>query len=799
MTNKSGCFSSKKPFLYQNNRLPIPLIIIVLISLVVLMQSSCDNKRNQPGLNNTLKPEKAKFVDRQSCIECHEKQYAEWIGSHHDLAMDVATEKTVLGDFNNSTFIHFDLTTSFYKKDNKFFVRTDGADGKLHDFEIIYVFGVDPLQQYMIKFPDGRIQVLDIAWNTHSNEKGGQKWFHLHPDEKITPNHIFHWTRRFLNWNYMCAECHTTNLQKNFDLKTNTFKTTWSEIDVGCQACHGHGSNHIEWARILQDTGENDNRYDNMGLEVNLKDTDSHIQVESCARCHARRNGLSMDYQYGKPFMDYYVPQVLIDPLYYPDGQILDEVYVYGSFIQSRKYHQGVRCSDCHNPHTARLRKTGNDLCNGCHGLTPSKQYDTIKSGNYDTPEHHFHKPDSPGAFCVECHMPETRYMIVDPRRDHSFRIPRPDLTIKLGIPNACNRCHEDKTPRWAMEKVNEWYPLTKDMREEEIHFAEVFAAGQAGKPGAALLLIKLVEDVSQPAIIRATALHILQRYKNATTLNVMSSSLSDKDALVRHEAVNGISALIPRTLGTEIQQRKLSLLAPLLSDPIRAVRTEAARALTEVPMDLMDDAKLHNFEAALDEYKQRQLSIGDRPEAHLNLGLLYQNLGQNDLAETSYKNAIQLVSDFIPARFNLANFYNAMGRNNEAEQQFKQIIDLEPDNGEAYYSLGLLLAEEKRLEEASDYLEKAANIIKTNTRVFYNWGLCLQHLGRQDEAKFAYLKALDIDGNDYSAMYALTILYVQQQNWQEAEIQAKHLLRLNPNSIEIDQLIRSIKQNMGK
>ncbi|MCP4272922.1 MAG: hypothetical protein GY781_13335, partial [Gammaproteobacteria bacterium] len=320
---------------------------------------------NNPGLNNITKPEKAEFVDRQSCIECHEKQYAEWTDSHHDLAMDVATEETVLGDFNNSTFINYGLTTSFYKKNAKFFVNTDGPDGKRHDYEISYVFGVDPLQQYMIEFSDGRIQVLDIAWDTRSGEQGGQRWFHLHPDEKITPKHIFHWTRRFLNWNYMCAECHTTNLQKNFDLETNTFKTTWSEIDVGCQACHGPGSNHVEWARILQETGEDDNKYDNMGLEVNLKADDSHVQVEACARCHARRNGLSRDYQYGKPFMDHFVPQLLIDPLYYPDGQILDEVYVYGSFIQSRKYHQGVRCSDCHDPHTARLRVQGNDLCNG--------------------------------------------------------------------------------------------------------------------------------------------------------------------------------------------------------------------------------------------------------------------------------------------------------------------------------------------------------------------------------------------------------------------------------------------------
>ncbi len=796
MKNKSNRFSSKELFICQSNRLPIPLIIIVLMSLVVLTQISCDNMDNNPGLNNIVKPEKAEFVDRQSCIECHEKQYSEWKGSHHELAMDVATEETVLADFNNSTFINYDLTTSFYKKNTKFFVNTDGPDGKLQDYEISYAFGVDPLQQYMVKFPDGRIQVLDIAWDTRPREQGGQRWFHLHPDEKITHKHIFHWTRRFLNWNYMCAECHTTNLQKNFDLKTNTFQTTWSEINVGCQACHGPGSNHIEWARVLQDTEKSDNQTDNMGLEVDLKADDSHVQIESCARCHARRNGLSSDYQYGKPFMDHFVPQVLIDPLYYPDGQILDEVYVYGSFIQSKKYHQGVRCTDCHDPHTARLNAEGNDLCNGCHGLTPTKQFTTITPKNYDSPEHHFHKPDSEGALCAECHMPETRYMVVDPRRDHSFRIPRPDLTVKLEIPNACNRCHDDKTAQWAADKVNEWYPLTKDTREDEIHVAEIFTSGQAGNPEAAPLLIKLSSDLSQPAIIRATALRILQHYKNRQTLNIMSSSLNDIDALVRHEAVNGISALIPRSPESELQQRKLSLLAPLLNDPIRAIRTESARSLTELPSGLINKDSLHNFDSVLDEYKRRQLSIADRPEAHLNLGLIYQNIGENELAENSYKNAIRLVPDFAPSRFNLANIYNTMGRNKEAEQQFNKIIELEPENGEAYYSLGLLLAEEKRLEEAVECLEKAATIIKTNPRVFYNWGLCLQHLGRRGEAEAAYLKILEINENDYSAVYALTILYVQQQNWRKAEFLSKHLLKLNPDSTEAKEIGEYIRQN---
>ncbi|NOQ65642.1 MAG: hypothetical protein GQ556_00295, partial [Desulfobacterales bacterium] len=399
-------------------RIPI-LRLTLMVFVLMLMQVGCNSQGEQQRSSKKVDLEEAVFVERKLCMDCHEEQYELWSGSHHDRAMDVANEKTVLGDFNNSTFTQHGVTSTFYKKDGKFFIRTDGRDGKLHDYEISYVFGVDPLQQYMIEFPDGRIQMPDIGWDNHPGEKGGQRWFHLHPDDDITPDHIFHWTRRFLNWNYMCAECHTTNLQKNYDLETNTFNTTWTMINVGCQGCHGPGSNHVAWANAEKQASS-----DNKGLEVNLKAEDSRIQIESCARCHARRNGLRKDYRYGHPLMDYYVPQVLTDPLYYPDGQILDEVYVYGSFVQSKKYQKGVRCTDCHNPHTARLHIYGNDLCTSCHSSPPPQKYAGLKDTDYDSPAHHFHKKGSPGAQCVECHMPETKYMQVDPRRDHKFQIP---------------------------------------------------------------------------------------------------------------------------------------------------------------------------------------------------------------------------------------------------------------------------------------------------------------------------------------------------------------------------------------
>jgi predicted CXXCH cytochrome family protein len=774
------------------------IYLFALMSLAGFMLSGCKNEIEEPKPVNIEQPRKAEFVDRQLCIECHEEQYKEWLGSHHDLAMDVANEQTVIGDFNNATFTHQGVTSTFYKKESKFFIRTDGPDGKLHDYEITYVFGVDPLQQYMIEFPDGRIQLPDIGWDDHPKEEGGQRWFHLHPDEKITPKHVFHWTRRFLNWNYMCAECHTTNLQKNYDLETNTFNTTWSMINVGCQGCHGRGSNHVEWARAIEDIDDGKYNHKEMGLEVNLRADDSREQIETCARCHSRRNGLRKDYEYGKPFMDYFVPQVLTDPLYYPDGQILDEVYVYGSFIQSTKYEKGVRCTDCHNPHTARLHTYGNELCTRCHASTPSEQYETVVLKDYDTPDHHFHEEGSPGSRCVECHMPETKYMIVDPRRDHSFQIPRPDLSAKLDIPNACNRCHTDKSPQWSAEKINEWYPLTRDKREKEPHFAEIFAAGQDSKPEARAGLIQIAGDSSQPPIIQATALNILSRYRSEDAIEATASALMDDDPLVRYEAVRGISALIPRTMESDYQRRKYLLLVPLLKDPVRAVRSEAARALSEVPTALFDQIHQEGFEEALNEYLERQESIADRPESHLNLGLLYENLKQYDMAEESYKTSIRLVNDFFPARFNLANLYNRMGRNREAEEQFKGILKIDPENGEAYYSLGLLLAEMNRLDEAVNSLARAVEYLPHNPRVRYNYALTLRHLGKNADALSEMLKAYETDQNDPGIVQAIAIFYIQEQSWKKALPFAERLVKLVPGAPGPEQMLKQVQQGMS-
>ena len=452
----------------------IAVPIIALLAWVALREQAPDAPRKER--------QTATYVGAESCAKCHEEEHKLWAGSHHHDAMAEATDETVLGDFDNAVFESQGVTSRFFKKDGKFFVNTEGPDGNYTDFEVAYTFGLDPLQQYLVPFPGGRLQCLTVAWDTH-----GKKWYSLYPDQKIDHSDWLHWTKGAQSWNTMCADCHSTNLQKNYDIEKKEFNTTWSEINVSCEACHGPGSHHVEWAESgavgrMMTPESGDGRF---GLVTKLKDVDNKLLVERCARCHSRRGQISPYHDHTGELLDHYVTETLREGLYHADGQILDEVYVYGSFRQSKMYHKGVRCTDCHEPHSIRLRAEGNDLCIRCHDPT-----------KFNTPVHHHHKEDSPGSQCVSCHMPGRTYMGIDFRRDHSFRLPRPDLTVIGGTPNACNDCHADKEPQWAADAITKWFGPDRPP-----HFSEALIAGHTGSADAAPKLSQLATDSEQPAI----------------------------------------------------------------------------------------------------------------------------------------------------------------------------------------------------------------------------------------------------------------------------------------------------------
>ena len=714
------------------------------------------------------------FVDDRSCAQCHPAQYRAWVGSHHERAMQGADQHTVLGDFNNAQFTYRGSTARFFKRDGRFFLNTEGADGTIDGFAITHTLGIAPLQQYLVEFPGGRLQSFTIAWDTTK-----QRWFALYTNETISPGKPLHWTGRYQNWNLMCAECHTTNLRKGYDSSNDSYRTTWSALNVGCQACHGPGDAHLTWAHPST-WAKDANR---IGLLVNFSVNDSRYQVDACARCHARRTRLVAVDHPGRPLLDDFRPELLRADLYYADGQQLAEVYEYGSFRQSRMYQRGVRCTDCHDPHSGKPKAAGDALCTRCHGEQREPRFPTMPAKRYDSTTHHFHARGSAGARCVSCHMPSRNYMVVDARRDHSMRIPRPDLSVKLGTPNACNGCHRDRSPRWAAAAVEKRWGRPA---QHGAHYAEMIAAGRTGAPAAESKLVALAGNTDQSAIVRATALDLLRGY-GPTAAAAAIRATKDEDPVVRTAAVSGLGRLPPR--------ERVAATAPLLRDTIRAVRIEAARVLAPVSAELFDAAQRREFDAALTEFKDAQQAMADMPSAQLNLAGMYEDLGERGLAERGYQTALRMDPDFFPARINLARLYDAMKRSADAQRTLREGITRTPAQGELHYALGLLLADAGRLPEAADVLREAARLLPGRARVRYNYGVVLQQLGRHRDAEAAWLEALGLDRDDPEIGYALAVLYLQQKRFGRARTYAQMFADLTPQDRRGRGLLAQIEQ----
>ena len=709
------------------------------------------------------------FVGAQKCAECHQSEYNNWRGSHHDLAMDETNDSTVLGNFDDAVFERFGVTSRFYRKDGRFFVHTQGPAGEMGDFEIKYTFGVYPLQQYLVPFPAGRLQCLPIAWDVKE-----KKWYHLYPDAPIDPTDWLYWTNAGQNWNGMCAECHSTNLKKNYDFASDSYRTTWSQIDVSCEACHGPGSDHVKWAE-LPDMARP--FAENYRLLVKTSGIDSREQVELCAPCHARRAILG-DYTHAEPdLMDTMLPSLLNEDLYFSDGQILEEVYVYGSFTQSKMYARDVRCSDCHDVHSIKTVKDGNALCLQCH-----------RADIYDSRAHHFHKTKGAkgepikagdgkvlfevgtGAECARCHMPGRHYMGIDYRPDHSFRIPRPDLSLKLGVPNACNRCHQDKSLQWADDFITKWYGPGR-----RGHYGTIIDAGRQRLPASAANLTRLAADPLFPVIVRATALSLLGTDPAAISGQIFELALTDDEAMIRRTAVDRLNAADLK--------KQTALLASMLYDPVKAVRIEAARRMAEISDPKLDANQQKHYQTALKEYQESMEYSADFAFARYNLGNLYVNLDQPNKAIGHYQGAIRIDNQFYPAKVNLAMLYNQMGRNDETEVLLRDVAAAQPELYEVQYSLGLLLAEMKKYAEAVGHLEIAAKGMPGRARVRYNLGLLLQQLKRDKEAETALLAALEIEPDNLDYLYAAADHYLKRGKLIQARNLAEQMVAKHPHN----------------
>ncbi|MGE0286818.1 MAG: tetratricopeptide repeat protein [Bradyrhizobium sp.] len=737
---------------------------------------------NQPQQHSQLS-----FVGSKACAACHPAETKLWQSSQHRNAMDHATDQSVRGDFNNAVFEYGGTRSRFFRRDRKFLAETDGPDGKLATFEVKYTFGVDPMQQYLVEFPDGRIQALSIAWDTRPKARGGQRWFHLYPDAAVNSSDPLHWTRLNQNWNFMCAECHSTGVQKNYDAAKDRFATTFAEISVGCEACHGAGSRHVAWATSRKEVSDPAHglvvKFDERSgitwsVEAGtLKPVRSaeapalRKEVETCGRCHARRGTLSEDWTPGRPLSETHRVSLLDRRYFHADGQMRDdeETYNYAPFKQSKMFAKGVTCSDCHDPHSASLKAPGDGVCAQCHS-----------PGKYESAAHRYHDDVSPPPACASCHMPARRYMVVDRRHDHSFRIPRPDLSVRLGTPNACNDCHRDKPAHWAAQQIEAWFG---PQRQGYQTYAAAFHAAwnEGGDAQARLAAIAGAGDV--PGIARASALADLP----TPDVNLISRGLSDPDPLVRSGALDALEGMPVDHLWP--------LASAQLADPVRGVRIRAAELLASVPAAQRPVADGDKFALAAAEFVAAQKLNADRPEARTALGSFFARQSNATDAEAEYRAALGLDPSFAPAAINLSDLYRQLGRDSDGERILRESLSRSPQDASLHHALGLTLVRQKRNEAALEELRQAASLDPGQARYAYVYAVGLNSAGRRDDALGVLKESLRRHPNNLDLLSAAVNFSREKGDDVSTLEYAERLARLVPDNSGLADLIRKLRR----
>lgn len=730
----------------------IGVILFIAAGNLLVQQCTPKNKVEETSSNA--------YVGEQSCKSCHKSEYNNWLTSDHFKAMQPANDSTVLGDFNNQTYTADGITSRFFKKDGKYFINTQGEDGKSRDYEIKYTFGYYPLQQYLIVFPNGRMQVTRQCWNSKD-----KKWFQQYAGQKIPPHDWLHWTANAQNWNTMCSRCHSTGLQKNYDFASDTYHTTYSELTVSCESCHGPGKNHIDY--INSSNYKNGEKVTGSFLLLG-KNANQITQINTCAPCHMRSVEISSSHINSNELLDNFIPEIPSTDFFYADGQMREEDYNYASFLQSKMYSRGVTCSNCHNPHSGKILFADNQLCLQCH----AKKYDDYS--------HTFHNVGTEGSLCKNCHMPGTYYMGNDFRHDHSLRVPRPDLSVLYGTPNACNKCHTDKTASWAADAVKKWYGPNR-----AYHFSEDLIPASKQDAASEGHVLRLMNDTATPAIIKATALYYLRNLPTENSLQMLLKGLHHNDAQVRYRALRSLSNFPAETWLNDV--------LPLLSDKVRAVRIAAAEMMITLPSEQIPANYQSIFASARTELQNYVLYQTDFAEGNLMAGDYY--LKQNDYvnAEQYYLRALKKDTSMNDARINLSVVYNLSHRNQEALKVLQDALKITPKNDRVYFNLALLYNEMNEKAKAEECLKKAEELHSQNPRVYYNYGLLLQKKGKLNEAIVQLQKAVQLSPNDASLNYALCWLYVQTKQIDKAKQVAKKLKQLNTGNPQYEQLIEQL------
>lgn len=682
------------------------------------------------------------FVGSRACTPCHQAQSTAYFGSHHERALALPNREARSHLAGTQFTSRLGGTTKFEVRDGAPVVTTPVPGGKTATLPITYVSGVWPLEQYVVATERGKLQSLGVMWDSRAPEAGGAKWLHAYGPDGIAADDTLFFTGRAQNWNHVCADCHSTLVERRYDVDNDSFDTRWAELSVGCEACHGPGREHVRAARA------GDPGAAVAALTVRLKQpsepwmpsatgsptprTQDGVELEVCAPCHSRRTPIREGFQAGDPFLDSFVPDLLHSTRYHADGQVEGEVYEWGSFVQSRMYRAGVECSDCHDPHSGKPYAEGNALCGRCH-----------EPARFDT-EAHSHHAGPTAPLCIDCHMPPATFMQIDERRDHSIRIPRPDHSIEFGTPNACNGCHSNKSETWARDWVRKWAPALEARR----HFVDALGRDRMGTLDAPQALRKLARDGEAPNIARATALERLGTYPSERTVQALRTALGNSDPVVVHGAVLGAA-------GLPLQQR-LALLLPALDHSIRAVRVAAGKALAGAPLQQLPAGARSALERAFVEVEQSFGVSASWAETHVERSAFELSRGRLSTAEHALETALRLEPCHVEAHLNQADLERQRGDEAASERAIRAALECNPQFAPAHHALGLLQVRRGQAKAALASLKRAVELAPDDLRFSYVLAVALASSGDREAAIALLERVLEQRPSHVDALRAL-------------------------------------------
>ena len=706
----------------------------------------------------------ATYAGSSSCKDCHLKAYDDWKNSHHGLA-----ERHVQPDEYEQPFSsplklqHQGKESQAYLDEKKFLqIITDDAKGQPQRYPVTRIIGHNPLRQFLIPAPGNRLQTADVTYDPHKKEL-----FNVFGDDQRFHGDWGHWTGQGMNWNAMCAACHNTRLRKNFDPSTNTYNTTMAEMAVSCESCHGPMKTHVDWQHQYKDSNAKD---------PTLKKLTRDQMLETCAPCHARRSEITGDMVPGESFFDHNSLVITdLSDLYHPDGTVRDENYETTSFLSSKMHHAGVRCDDCHDNHTGKTKLPGNALCLQCHasgGTTP------IRAPIINPTAHSHHAEGSSGNDCISCHMPITTYMERHPRHDHSYSIPNPRLTIEHGMPNACNKCHTDKDPQWALANAKKWYG---EKLEKPTHKrADIVARARRNDPNIAPLLIEMLRTEVIPTW-QATACHLMAPgIADPAIRQALNSALKNTHPMVREAAIRSLTPLV-----RENHQPTIDAIRPLLNDDSRSVRIAAAWALCPT-LDL-------NSRAGKELVHMLDLHA-DQPTGRMQLSQFAYLRGNPTSAISQIKQAIRMDPNSPPMHHDLAILLSTTGDTAGAIAAMQEAVRLDPTFAEYHYKLALAHNEAGNTTAAIASLEKTTQLEPQHPRAHYNLGLAYNSQGKTSAAIASLAKAESVAPADPSIPYATATIHYHQGEIPQTQAALMRALQIDPQHAESHQLLHSLQ-----